>query len=180
MWIECIPYLLAYKPPLRYKPPRLISPPPAEGRCPALTKFVWRTDHLHSKSLCYKPPPRGHLSRTGHMGGAYMPVNTVSVILIHSLRTYLSRSLCPFLPQRIDFWNLSRSANLRSSVPRKPDSCLVSSNFSHHTCAYPKVLESQHLSIVSLSSDISYISYILHSPNQILISTPCDTSFPLP
>jgi hypothetical protein len=45
-----LPYNLAYKPPLQYKSPWFISPPPGEGRCPALTKFVWRTDHLHSKS----------------------------------------------------------------------------------------------------------------------------------
>jgi hypothetical protein len=73
-----VPYKLVYKSPLRYKSPWFISPPLAEGRCPALTKFVWRTDHLHSKSLCYKSPPReGHLSRTGHIGGTYKPVYTV-------------------------------------------------------------------------------------------------------
>jgi hypothetical protein len=39
---------------------------------------------LHSKSLCYKTPPReGHLSRTGHIGGSYMLVYTV-------LRYYVS------------------------------------------------------------------------------------------
>ena len=27
-----------------------IRPPLVEGRSPALTKFVWRTDHLYSKS----------------------------------------------------------------------------------------------------------------------------------
>jgi hypothetical protein len=33
---------------------------------------------LHSKSLCYSTPPeRGHLSRTGHIGGYYMLVYTV-------------------------------------------------------------------------------------------------------
>ena len=35
---------------------------------------------LHSKSLCYSTPPeRGHLSRTGHIGGYYMLVYTVLV-----------------------------------------------------------------------------------------------------
>jgi hypothetical protein len=73
-----LPYKLVYKSPLRYKSPWFISPPLAEGRCTALTKFVWRTDHLNSKSLCYKSPPReGHLSRTGHIGGTYKPVYTV-------------------------------------------------------------------------------------------------------
>jgi hypothetical protein len=38
-----IPYLLAYKPPLRYKPPRHISPLLGEGRCPDIL-------------LAYKPP----------------------------------------------------------------------------------------------------------------------------
>ena len=55
---------------------------------------------------------------------------------------------------------------------------LMSSNFSHYTRAYPKVLESQHLSIVSFSSNVFYISYILHSPTEFLISAPRDT-FPL-
>jgi hypothetical protein len=33
---------------------------------------------LHSKSLCYSTPPeRGHLSRTGHIGGYYMLVYTL-------------------------------------------------------------------------------------------------------
>jgi hypothetical protein len=36
-----------------------------------LIKFVWRTDHPYSKSLCYRPPRGGHLSRTGHIGGLY-------------------------------------------------------------------------------------------------------------
>jgi hypothetical protein len=77
-----LPYKLVYKSPLRYKSPWFISPPLAEGRCPALTKFVWRTDHLHSKSLCYKSPPReGHLSRTGHIGGTYKPVYTVALVV---------------------------------------------------------------------------------------------------
>ena len=35
-------------------PPFAISPPKLKVHCPALTKFVWRTDHLHSKSLWYK------------------------------------------------------------------------------------------------------------------------------
>jgi hypothetical protein len=75
-----VPYKLVYKSPLRYKPPRLIGPPSAEGRRPGLTKFVWRTDHLHSNSpIRYKPPAlRGHLTRTGHIGGAYMLVYTVN------------------------------------------------------------------------------------------------------
>jgi uncharacterized membrane protein len=38
---------------------------------------------LHSKSLCYSTPPeRGHLSRTGHIGGYYMLVYTVIYLII--------------------------------------------------------------------------------------------------
>jgi hypothetical protein len=56
---------------IAYKPP-----PKRKVNCPALIKFVWRTDHLHSKSsslrphhyLPLSPHPRGHLSRTGHIG----------------------------------------------------------------------------------------------------------------
>jgi hypothetical protein len=34
----------------------------------------------YKSPLAISPPPkRGHLSRTGHIGGAYMPVNTVSI-----------------------------------------------------------------------------------------------------
>jgi hypothetical protein len=49
----------------------------AEDHCRLLTKFVWPTNHLYSKSLCSKP--RGHLSRTGHIEGrqGYVAINTV-------------------------------------------------------------------------------------------------------
>jgi hypothetical protein len=42
---------------------------------------------LHSKSLCYSTPPeRGHLSRTGHIGGYYMLVYSVS---LHTIRSQM-------------------------------------------------------------------------------------------
>ena len=59
-----IPYLLAYK-----------TPPSGAS----LQNLYGAQTIYHSKSLCYKTPPeRGHLCRTGHIGGSYMPVDTVS------------------------------------------------------------------------------------------------------
>ena len=58
-----IPYLLAYKTPL-------------SGA--SLQNLYGAQTIYHSKFLCYKTPPeRGHLSRTGHIEGSYMPVDTV-------------------------------------------------------------------------------------------------------
>ena len=56
---------LAYKTLLRYKNSRHIRRPLAEGRCPILTKFVWRTDYLHSKS----PLLSLHLAATAYKVG---------------------------------------------------------------------------------------------------------------
>jgi hypothetical protein len=44
---------------------------------------------LHSKSLCYKSPPReGHLSRTGHIGGTYMLVYTVALLAMFACKRF--------------------------------------------------------------------------------------------
>lgn len=52
----------------------------------------------HSKSLCYKSPPeRGHLSRSGHIGGTYKPDYTISLEPDNSFRLKISpsRTLSP-------------------------------------------------------------------------------------
>ena len=53
------------------------KPPPGEG---SLQNLYGAQTIYHSKSLCYKSPPReGHLSRTGHIGGTYKPDYTVVI-----------------------------------------------------------------------------------------------------
>ena len=47
--------------------PLVYKAPPGEG---SLQNLYGAQTIYHSKSLCYKPPPeRGHLSRTGQIGG---------------------------------------------------------------------------------------------------------------
>jgi hypothetical protein len=91
---------------------------------------------LHSKSLCYSTPPeRGHLSRTGHIGGYYMLVYTVFTPSVSTIFLFES---CSASCARFDAI-VPHSAYVlpRCGVPRKTMALVRDRHMSDLRSAYP-------------------------------------------